>query len=164
MEPSRTVAAAPPGRRGTSGLRDSRFMRGVNRNLGLLSVALGHPDPVMFFCECRRASCYAPIFMPLAAFDATVVGQLEWLLAEGHAPSAASVTAESAPVAGTPPTPALRWRGGRRLVDATGAAKRRPTLGLRARVRTRVRPIVRSGRLLTTCRSTLAFLRHAAEA
>jgi hypothetical protein len=65
--------------------RDSGLMRSVNKNMRQRSEA-PPADPIAFFCECRSASCYAPIWMSTAAFDAEA-DRPGWLLHEGHEPS-----------------------------------------------------------------------------
>jgi len=62
-------------------------MRELNGNLRALSATFAHSDPIAFFCECQNPSCFAPVWMSVTAFDATVTGKTSWLLSEGHEPS-----------------------------------------------------------------------------
>ena len=65
-------------------LRTPGLMRSVNRNLRRLAESLALSEPVASFCECQSATCYSPIWMSRAAFDAAVIDGL--LLLEGHGP------------------------------------------------------------------------------
>ena len=67
-------------------LRSSSLMRRVNNKLRHLSEAFAHSEPIAFFCECQNASCYAAIWMSMAAYDATLAERTGWLLLEGHEP------------------------------------------------------------------------------
>ena len=69
-------------------LRDSNLMRSVNNNLRQRSEALPAAEPIAFFCECGSPTCYAPIWMTVASFDARVEDRPGWLLHTGHEPSA----------------------------------------------------------------------------
>lgn len=75
-------------------LRTSELMRSVNRNLRQLAESLALSEPVAFFCECQSATCYSPIWMSRAAFDAAVEGGL--LLLEGHGPLETALPAADA--------------------------------------------------------------------
>jgi hypothetical protein len=68
--------------------RSSSLVHAVNGNLRVLSGTFLRSDPIAFFCECRDPTCYAPVWMSAAAFDAEVTGSTTWLLSEGHEPSA----------------------------------------------------------------------------
>lgn len=65
-------------------VRTSGLMRSVNTNLRQRSESLALSEPVAFFCECQRETCYSPIWLSRAAFDAAVIDGL--LLLEGHGP------------------------------------------------------------------------------
>ena len=67
--------------------RSSSLMHSVNSNLRALSSTFVRSDPIAFFCECRDPSCYAAVWMSVAAFDAAAAGT-SWLLSDGHEPSA----------------------------------------------------------------------------
>jgi len=69
-------------------LRDSNLMRSVNNNLRQRSEALPAAEPIAFFCECGSPTCYAPIWMTVASFEARVEDRPGWLLHTGHEPSA----------------------------------------------------------------------------
>ncbi len=68
--------------------RDSNLMRSINTNLRQRSDALTGDEPIALFCECRSPNCYAPIWMPVQAFDGFLTDKPGWLLHEGHEPSA----------------------------------------------------------------------------
>jgi hypothetical protein len=72
----------------------SSLMRGVNLNMRVLSETLAYSDPIMFFCECCTPSCYSPIWMSGAAFDAAICSAPGWQLAEGHKPTPPSEAGE----------------------------------------------------------------------
>ena len=76
-------APAPAGAR-----RESRLIRSVNNNLRQRAEMSAASDRIAFFCECQNAVCYSPLWMSVAAFDATVAHQAGWLLLEGHEASA----------------------------------------------------------------------------
>lgn len=67
--------------------RQSTLMRSVNRYMRQLTDPFGSADPIMFFCECGTANCYAVIPMTGAAFDLKCGNEPGWLLLEGHRPS-----------------------------------------------------------------------------
>jgi hypothetical protein len=71
----------------TVAVRQSALMRSVNCRMRELADTLAYDDPIIFFCECQTSSCYSPITMSAADFDAAVAGQTGWLLREGHQPS-----------------------------------------------------------------------------
>lgn len=64
-------------------VRTSELMRSVNMNLRQLAGSLALSEPVAFFCECESTTCYSPIWMSRAAFDAAVE-RPGLLLLEGH--------------------------------------------------------------------------------
>jgi hypothetical protein len=80
--------------------RDSSLMRSVNNNMRQRSEAPA-ADPIAFFCECRSAACYSPIWMSPAAFDAEA-DRPGWLLHKGHEPSIARRPAEPPTIRTTP--------------------------------------------------------------
>ena len=59
-------------------------MRKVNNNLRHLSEPSAHSEPVAFFCECQNPSCYSPVWISLAAYDAIVEDRRAWLPLESH--------------------------------------------------------------------------------
>ena len=69
-------------------LRDSNLMRSVNNNLRQRSESLPAAEPIAFFCECGSPTCYAPIWMTAASFDAGAADRPGWLLHTGHEASA----------------------------------------------------------------------------
>ena len=64
-------------------VRTSGLMRSVNMNLRQLAGSLAPSELVAFFCECQSTTCYAPIWMSRAVFDAAV-DRPSLLLLEGH--------------------------------------------------------------------------------
>jgi hypothetical protein len=42
------------------------------------------PERIPFFCECRRADCYAPVWLTADAYDERRDGPEEWLVLPGH--------------------------------------------------------------------------------
>ena len=42
------------------------------------------PERIPFFCECRRADCYAPVWLTTDAYDERRHGPEEWLVLPGH--------------------------------------------------------------------------------
>lgn len=71
-----------------SSRRDSNLMRSVNTNLRQRSETLAADEPIAFFCECARPSCYSPLWMSATVFDGKLTDQPGWLLHDGHEPSA----------------------------------------------------------------------------
>ena len=71
-----------------SSRRDSNLMRSVNTNLRQRSEAVDGFESIAFFCECQSPTCYAPVWLSLADFDAAVARDAGWLLLAGHFPSA----------------------------------------------------------------------------
>lgn len=86
-------STAPPAQ------RESSLMQSINGTLRQRPEALADPDPIAFFCECRRPGCYSTVWMSAAGFDARMSEESGWLLAEGHEPSA--LWEGSAPVPST---------------------------------------------------------------
>jgi len=120
--------------------RESGLMRDVNLSMRRIAGTFAEPDPVIFFCECRVANCYAPVTMTAEAFDEAMVQQAAWLLVAGHEPSVTWSRAGEPPDGADPqsqeqsharrrhsPDPVMRgWRAsfGRRFV------RRRPLAGV----------------------------------
>jgi hypothetical protein len=78
--------------------RESTSMRTVNTTMRELSGSFARSEPIAFFCECRDPTCFGAVWMTRDMFDATVAGHTDWMLLEGHEPSALWHTRELPPV------------------------------------------------------------------
>ena len=89
----------------TSAPHKARLMGEVNDRLRRLADTLARSDPIGFFCECDRPSCYAVVWMSAAAFDATAAGRVGRLTVDGHEPCELSERRErrAAPKLPAPP-------------------------------------------------------------
>jgi hypothetical protein len=68
--------------------RESSLMRGINGDLRRRSEALADSELIAFFCECRNASCFSPVWLSPRGFDVRVADGRGWLLLDGHDASA----------------------------------------------------------------------------
>lgn len=88
-------SAEPDSSEAAGGVRESRSMRHVNRSMRAVSGSFALSDPIAFFCECKSATCYSPVWLSAADFDAIESSGSGWFLEEGHEPSAAWPAAEA---------------------------------------------------------------------
>ena len=91
--------------------RESRLIRSVNSNLRRRADVFASSERIAFFCECQNTVCYSPLWMSVAAFDATVADQTGWLLLDGHEASALWHPAEPLPTRTTASSPRRSWLG-----------------------------------------------------
>jgi hypothetical protein len=82
VDPPMTQADSP-----TSGSQKARLMVEVNGRLRQLAETLAASEPIAFFCECTRPSCYAVVWLSSAAFDAMAAERAGWLIVAGHEPT-----------------------------------------------------------------------------
>jgi hypothetical protein len=74
VDPPMTQADSP-----TSGSQKARLRQ--------LAETLSASEPIAFFCECTRPSCYAVVWLSSAAFDAMAAERTGWLIVAGHEPT-----------------------------------------------------------------------------
>lgn len=98
MEALQVGLDQPDGAVALSAHRESTLIRSVNRDLRQRTETLGDTDQIAFFCECQDATCYAPVWMSAATFDAIVGTESEWLLLDGHEPSTHPDRTEQLPI------------------------------------------------------------------
>jgi hypothetical protein len=94
---------------------ESRLIRSVNSNLRQRADVFASSERIAFFCECQNTVCYSPLWMSVAAFDATVADETGWLLLEGHEASALWHRTEPLPTRMTARSPRRLWMGLRPL-------------------------------------------------
>jgi hypothetical protein len=78
-------------------VRESSSMRIVNTTMRELSWSFPGSEPIAFFCECHSPNCFSAVWVSPDVFDATVAGHRDWMLLEGHKPSARWHATSSAP-------------------------------------------------------------------
>jgi hypothetical protein len=125
MDASLVDSCEPDSLAETAVPRESSLVRGINRGMAHRSAQLGHPEPLMLFCECRAPACYAPLFVTLAAFDTVVKSGRSWLLRDGHESSAPSPAVDSSRAEQTRRTPSLESSAGRRSAISSTRPPRR---------------------------------------
>ena len=62
-------------------------MREANAGIRRCTEGFDASETIAFYCECRTASCYAPVWLSAAEFDAVVAAKTVWVLSAGHEPS-----------------------------------------------------------------------------
>jgi hypothetical protein len=71
----------------TSGVQKARLMVEVNGRLRQLAETLARSEPIAFFCECTRPSCYGVVWLSGTDFDALAAEGAGWVIVAGHEPS-----------------------------------------------------------------------------
>lgn len=92
MRPRRPAAHAP-------NTRNSPMMRRVNTAFAHFVEAEPPDVPLAFFCECSSETCFSVVWLTVAAYEARVADDGDWIVVAGHLGSAGDEQAVPPPAA-----------------------------------------------------------------
>jgi hypothetical protein len=81
-EADHAASAEPPAARVVE--RSPALLRQVNDLMREGRLGYAEPDPVPFFCECRRAECYEPVWLTGDMYDERRADARQPLILPGH--------------------------------------------------------------------------------